>query len=466
MDFIWAVAKMAKADPHMLDLARQQPLFPEVEDTVVALIANADSVDEALLAFEDLRGLIPDWKFVFASDRGPVPGLSVNRTFSDGSVVRSLFSTERALVLDEVTRGEMLAHDAATFPIDYSISLDTQALSYLAPFMEGKSAGIPDDFHEIFAFIAQDNVFVDATPYITENLSNVLAEPEKIRLRLQGYESLRTIDAAHFQQTGELRSTATQSEREENVDRILSRMTTDASEPATMAAALHAHSRLYCLLLKMATIQLRRPQPELAAGKIAEFMDFMDGTLQTICAREAIVAAEYFARKQGEFRFFNKIQTKHPKNRINLKNMAWDLFHIRHIELAATFAETMSDDPLTSPRYFFPALLTCDIGFIEVIDLYPLKSYAYKKGSNRPMPFTALDWIAKITACGATEADGTSDPDAEALDREAREAEFIQKYLSRSAVKRREENRDPVLANFDQILAEVEEEFCKVAKCP
>jgi hypothetical protein len=216
----------------------------------------------------------------------------------------------------------------------------------------------------------------------------------------------------------------------------------------------------------MATIQLRRPQLELAADKIAEFMDFMDGTLQTICAREAIVAAEYFARKQGDFRFFNKIQTKHPKNRINLENMAWDLCHIRHIELAATFAETMSDDPLTSPRYFFPALLTCDIGFIEVMDLYPLKSLAYKNGSNRPMPFTALDWIAKITSCGVTEAECISDPEAKALEREARKGEFIQKYLSRSAVKRREERRDPVLANFNQILAEVEEEFCRVAKYP
>ncbi|ADL55847.1 hypothetical protein [Gallionella capsiferriformans] len=449
LNFISALAYMAKANPLMLDMARQQPTFAEIEQTVVALIANADSASEALLAYEDLRGLIPDWKFVFASDTGQMPGFSVNRAFSDGSVVRSLFSKERVLVLDEATHSEMLVNDKTTFPIDYSIALDTQVLSYLAPYLEGKTTRIPDDFHEIFAFIAQKNVFVDPIPYMTENLINVLnpKNVNDIRRRLNGYEMLRTIDEVHFNQTGEVRSTISQGEQNTRVDNTLNQMINGASNPETLKAALHGHTWVYCLLLKMATIQLRRPQPEFAAEKLAEFIEFMDLRLQTIFAREAIVAAEYFVRGQNNFGFFGRIQKGKPTNLAHLRNMAWDFWHIRNVEEATTNEQFQSDAPERRARYFFPSLLTCDKDFIEVIDLYSLKSYAYKKGTYRPIPFAETDWIAKVAGSKQAEHD------------------FIQKYYSRTAIKRRDEMRIEVENNFDIIKRELEEEFCKVAQC-
>src|SRR5665647_496040 len=110
LNHIEMLATLANANPHMLAIARQQELFPEIERTVVALIGNAASTGEALLEYKKFGGLIPDWKFLFASENGPKPGFAVNRSFSDGSVVRGLFSTDSVIVLDPDIGRSMLAN--------------------------------------------------------------------------------------------------------------------------------------------------------------------------------------------------------------------------------------------------------------------------------------------------------------------------------------------------------------------
>ncbi|RZI40120.1 hypothetical protein EGT07_25020 [Herbaspirillum sp. HC18] len=444
------MAMLVKGNPRMLAMAKQQELFPEVERIVVALIANAVSPGDAFLTYEKYGSLVPDWKFVFASEKGPIPGFAVNRSFSDGSVVRGLFASERVVVLDPDMRRAMLAKREVTFPIDYSIALDTQALSYLAPYIDGKTTKLPKDFHEIFAFISQENVFVDPIPYLTENLPNVLIEKNipGIRRRLAAYEILRTIDGTHFHETQEIRSTIPQDERNGNVDRFIDKMIKDASNPKLMSSVLHRHTLAYCMLLKMTTIQLRS-RDKSKATKLHELVEFMDTQLQTMFAREIVVAAEYFDKGQN-LTFFGKIQ-KAPSDHLpeliaQLKNMAWDFFHIRYIEGAVTNDDTLLETSPDQARYFFPALLTCDKRFIEVIDLYPLKSCAYQQGTQRPVPFPAIDWI--------TIAAGT--PDAE--------AEFMNRYFSRQVLHRRETHRDHVESNLLAIVRDLEEEFAKATQ--
>lgn len=436
---------LVKVNPRMLDMAKEQNLFPEVERTVVALIANTPSTGEAFQAYEKYGALVPDWKFMFASEKGATPGLAVNRAFSDGSVVRGLFASERVLLLDPSVREAMLTAGQASFPIDYSISLDTQALSYLAPYLDDKTSKLPRDFHEIFAFIAQENVFVDPIPYLAENLPNVLIEKNipGIRRRLAAYEILRTIDGKHFHENQEVRSTLSDDERDGNVNRLIEKMLADASDPELRSSVLHRHNLAYCTLLKMATIQLRS-RAKTKEEKIHELVEFMDTGLKAIFVREIVVAAKYFEEGQN-FAFFGKIQ-RAPSDQVpelikQLKNMAWDFCHIRYIEEAATNSETLPETALVQARFFFPALLTCDKRFVEVIDLYALKSCAYRHEPWIQMPFPAIDWIA--VAAGL--------PDAQAA--------FIERFYSRHTLHRREAQRESVEANLPAIVCNLEEEF-------
>jgi hypothetical protein len=125
--------------------------------------------------------------------------------------------------------------------------------------------------------------------------------------------------------------------------------------------------------------------------------------------------------------------------------MAWDFWHIRYLESAATNEDTMPDPVHVQPRYFFPALLTCDKRFIEIIDLYPIKSYAYQQGHSLPLAFPAKDWIDIAAGSG-----------------DAR-AQFENRYLSREAIQRREALRNGLQAKLPELVQTLEAEFAKAA---
>lgn len=135
----------------------------------------------------------------------------------------------------------MLEQRNAVFPIDYSIALDTQALSYLAPYLEGGSTRLPRDFHEVFEFISRDEVNVDPIPYMVENIPNAASEEKiaEIRRRMEAYEVLRTIDTEWLRSNGEVRSRLSLAERNSNVNDRLSEMVgeqmTTISEHATFS---------------------------------------------------------------------------------------------------------------------------------------------------------------------------------------------------------------------------------------
>nr|WP_288467075.1 hypothetical protein [uncultured Pseudomonas sp.] len=351
-----------------------------MKEEIIQLIANSNSTQEALHLYRMFKSMLPNCKFVFAAKHGAAPGLSINHEFSAGAVVRSLFHTPKVLVLDEQTIEEMDS-GRATFPIDYSISLDTQALSYLEPYMGGNTSRLPKDFEEVFKFIAADNVFVDPLPYTLENMKN-LSNPEKaenIFKKIKSYEILRDIDAEMLAARGVVNSKLTDGEIEKKAQESMARMYMNLDDDNFMGTLSSRHRFMYCQLLKMAVINLRNDlgTPFL---KTRCFLDFCDQSLGSMGAREMAVAKEYFSRGQ-EFRFFGKIQ-KNKKDILKiLDGMAWDLWHVRQLE------QNMTITLDSRARYFFPSLLTFDKRFVEVMDLYPLKSLAYIDGSSEPMPF-------------------------------------------------------------------------------
>lgn len=136
-------------------------------------ICHSGNLEAAVQQYALYYHYLDDYTFIFAAEKGATPGLSVNRNFSSGSAVRSLFKTPHVFILTpDIFREMFISGNRVTFPIDYSISLDTQVLSYLKPFFEGQRSRLPDDFEEIFDFIAREEVNVDPLLYELENLCN------------------------------------------------------------------------------------------------------------------------------------------------------------------------------------------------------------------------------------------------------------------------------------------------------
>ncbi len=413
----------------------------EIRRTLMAGIANADSLSEAVEFYKLGQPLLRDCKFVFAAKSGGTPGFAVNRTFSAGAAIRSLFGTEHVLVLDAETLNEMF-RGKATYPFDYSISLDTQALSYLEPYLAAKVTRLPSDFKEVFDFIARTDVYVDPMPYLLENLHNLGSQRsnELVFEKLKAYEVLRTIDSAWLKTRAEVRSVLSKPELEKRAQEHIARLLMDRGDPMVMQSLNLRHMFTYSILLKMVSVQLRVPSASVNR-KMEIFSEFCDADLATMCARESAIARAYFECGQG-LGFFDKIQKKRAGLFESLDGMAWDLWHVRQLEEAMTFQLS------AQARYYFPALLTFDKRLIEIMDLYPLKACAFRSGHAEPMPFYDGDWFDFVA----------TDP--------AAKAKFTERFFSKEAIASREYRRGvqgkriagvvEMLENEVSLLAEVQ----------
>lgn len=410
-----------------------------IGEQIAVRVVNSNSTDEAYKLYKTFAPLLTDYKFAFASGLGPLPGFAINRNFSAGAAIRSLFKSERVFVLDANTVEEM-ENGGASFHIDYSISLDTNAMSYLEPYIAGRrSRGIPQDFGEVFAFIARPDVYVDPLPYFTENHFKLAdtKKPESIYNNLMAYEALRTIDAEWFKRNGEVRSTLTASELAALAQNHMSRMYFDLGNKSAIKGLARRYQYGYACLLKMTAIQLKAPGAP-PARKMAAFVEFCHSTLSSMAAREIAVAKAYFHQGQ-KHRFFHGIQ-KNKDNILDIiRNMAWDMWHVRQLE--QSFAQNPSD----TARYFFPALLTFDRGLIEIMDLYSLKACAYNVKARRPLPVFDGDPFLLL---------GTDEQDGKQL---------FDKYYSEESITQRSFALTSTLSDFDTIIEILEQDVLKIA---
>lgn len=405
---------------------------------LISKIAMANSLRESISIFSQNQNLLNNCKFIFASNKGPVPGLSVTFDFKDGSVIRSLFNTEKVLVLDKDTLDEM-SYGSAQFQIDYSISLDTQALSYLEPYINGFENKLPNDFKEIFSFISRDGVFVDPMPYVHENYFN-LNIPEaagRIFNKLKAYEVLRTLDRRVLENESIVKTSCSETELMKNTQEHIARMFTTMAEVTFMNELKLNFNYQYAHLLKMISIQLGKPNRE-KHTKTIDFLNFCHKDVSSIGFREALVANKFFEEGQ-KLGFFSKIQ-KNKKDIFRIiKGMAWDLYHIRQMERLATIR------PDKNARYYFSSFLTCDKRLVDILDLYPLKCFAYVEGNYEPMPFFDGDILKSLSSN---------------LDEEN---EIYNQFFSLDKVNFRSANREESRSKLSTLVKHLEVELSEIA---
>lgn len=366
----------------MLEFLSSDPRFIELEQKIVSTITNAVTTAKAVEVYREMQSLISDWTFIFASSSGVTPGLAVNKMFSCGTAVVSPFSSDKVWILDSKTLYEMDYNGQAKLKIDYSIALDTQAMSYLVPFLGAGSDKLPKDMGEVFAFLAQDNVFVDPMPYVIENLEKINSDEgrQKIINNIAAYEKFRNMDTGHFNLHGVVQARLTDLELQQSAETFVNGIYKTPDFADHVGTVEHRQKIMFVILLKTVAIQLIHPSwPHYK--KVSSLLDFMNDRLNCIFQREVITASKYFLYGQ-KFRFFSRIQRNKPLLEIlsELSTMSWDYWHIRHIE------ESMSLRPDISGGYFFTALLTFDKRYIELLTSCPLQAYATKPGKGFPHP--------------------------------------------------------------------------------
>lgn len=405
---------------------------------LIAEICTADSLYESYKLFDLHSEQLSEYKIIFSSKFGGTPGFSVNKNFSDGSVVRSLFNSDKIVVLDTEISSAM-KNGSVTYPIDFSISLDTQALSYLEPYINGYHNKLPKDFEEIFNFISRDDVNVDPMPYIQENLFNLKdsCSAEKIFNKLKAYEVLRTLDKEYLENEKRVKSILSEEELQKKTQEHIARMYHYLDDHVLTKSIQFNFKYMYWHLLAIISIQLEGKKLS-TSKKILQLFELCDQEMATLSLREISIAKEYFEKGQ-KLTFFGKVQSEKSDLFEIIAGMSWDLWHIRQMEKNLTLR------PSTEARYYFPSLLTCDKRLVEIIDLYPLKACAYDTENFEPIPFFDGNWITSIA------------PDDEFQNT------ICLRFFSDTAIQSREKRRDKAKAHLDTSIEKLEEKICKLA---
>ena len=361
-------------------------------------ICHSGNLEAAVQQYALYYHYLDDYTFIFAAEKGATPGLSVNRNFSSGSAVRSLFKTPHVFILTpDIFREMFISGNRVTFPIDYSISLDTQVLSYLKPFFEGQRSRLPDDFEEIFDFIAREEVNVDPLLYELENLCNFsdLNKQEKIFERIRAYEMLRNLDVAAWQQHRQLKFNVSEQEIIAKTQQYMARKNYEFINKSLMEELARDYNRLYVYVLKMCAIHLRNPKTSAkqVQEKLLELLEFTHNEAHFFGIREILLAKRFFENGSKEA-FFHKVNRNTAGFWEYVRGMAWDLRHQRFLE----FVITLNIDK--NAAFFFPAILTCDKKFIEVLDAHSVKVIVFKNKTKEILPFYDVDFIEEIASCG------------------------------------------------------------------
>jgi len=384
----------------------------------------ADAVNIFLLNKE----MLSDCKFIFSTE-GEVnfPEFILQKTFdeNDSTGVYSIFKYSKILVLDDFVLNEMRRNGAVTYRVDYSVSLDSMAVTYIYRLLQNQNC--PKNFNDVFLFLAQKEINFDPIPYIIENIQDLhIPKHEKsVFETIKAYEILKTIDVECLKQNNIIRSTNSDDEIEKESLLLLEDMKNLKNNPM-LKDTFRMQKFKYCLLMKMVLIQLDYPNKS-SGYKLTEFVEFCESVFSTMFLREIVIAKAYFDNGQN-LSFFGKVQKKRDDLLVTLKNMSWDLYHISRME------ESISIPPEGEARYFFPSFLTFDKRLVEIIKLYSLKAIGFTTDGKEVVP-----------AYDMTNFNEAMDPKY-----------GINKFFEDSAINSREERRNKNL-NIESIISNLED---------
>lgn len=338
-----------------------------LENYLISKICNASNISDASSEYIKNQDLLDGWRFIISSDEGNFPCINLNHDFSETAAIRSLFEGERVFVLDKDTLEDMGRNQPIQF--DYSIGLDTNAASYLKPFIFGEAKSLPKDFLEVFEFISQDHINIDPLPYLEENSFDICEGKnlDKIYERLKGYEILKTIDSNYLKISSKVRSTLSNREIQKNVQEQISKSIWKTKDPHFQNEYFRRINIFRCIFLKICEIQLSENCS--ATEKFLKLLDFMDSKLSAIMYRELMIGFRFF-QNERDVPIFRSFKKGSKKIFSKLNAVAWDFYHLRSCEqkLSITHSE--------NTRYFFSALLTFDKDFVAMIDACPIKAVA------------------------------------------------------------------------------------------
>jgi hypothetical protein len=248
------------------------------------------------------------------------------------------------------------------------VSFDTQTVSYIEQYF--KNATVPyEGFDDVLHLLKGYGFGIDYFPYSMENLMFECSQEESVEQTLFAYEMLCGENSGNARLC-----------RKHAKDIISLYAKKDFEVPFH---AKELFNMIYLSLLKMSEIQLTHSKWPLEK-KMNALLEFMNNEACRMMQPELNLAKLYFTDGNAHG-FFGKIHSASKNILEQLKNMAWDLMHLRFMDYSCTMFNSKKGDVLIP--YFF----TYDRRLQHIRSCYSLKTLAINTRSHAVIPIYAFD---------------------------------------------------------------------------
>ena len=347
-----------------------QEEFIAFQSSLIAQIINAP-FEEAIKTYLHNLPFLDDINFILPNPQG-INFTEKFQTLNLNSIdLLYLFSDDNLYCLNQKSLSNILQGKSENLKIETIISLDTQIQSYLYRLYNERTQTIPNNILEVLNLINGRSWLIDCVAYTMEN---ALFDPKFLDTDL--YKA-NTLALESFVFKNPIKA------------KYRTRRIIDSSKEI-FASTYSDHYRMqykliYLALLVMTNISFNYKTLSLK-GKELTITKYFHEKIGILSDRE-INLAKLFFTYGTKLRFFGKIQTGRNDLIKNLKNMAWDIFHINNT------INNIAKQTTDHADFTMPFFVTYDQRLREIIPLYKIKAAAFNKATLATHIFYVTDLL-------------------------------------------------------------------------
>ena len=344
---------------------KHRELIAFLTNQISQLTSFADMFDFYLLN----RSVLKDWTFIVSTKEPNNMDLYDGLEKISGIRERLFtpFSNGRVSIINDRILQRCLSNDDSRARTFRCVSFDTQTVSYIERYYK-KGTVSYEGFETVIQLLKSGDLGVDHIPYTIENLMFDLSRKDSVERTLFAYEMLVGENAGNEKVCWEqARAIVSMYEKEE------------FEFPFEIK---EQYKMIYLSLLKMSQIQ-REHQKESVEKKLKIFVEFITTKLYRMMQPEINLAKVYFS-KGSNCGFFGKIHKGNKNVLEQLKNMTWDLMHLRFMDYSSMMFDATEGDALIP--YFF----TYDKRLQDIRECYSLQALAINPHTYSVFPIYVM----------------------------------------------------------------------------
>lgn len=320
--------------------------------------------------------MLKDWTFIVATTEKNNMDLYEGLNGISGIRKRMFtpFANGRVSIINDKILKRCLTQNDSRARIFRCVSFDTQTVSYIERYYKNGSVTY-NGFESVIQLLKGEKIGVDYIPYTIENLLFDTIRKSSVEQTLFAYEMM----------CGE-------STGNETICRERAQAITSMYEEGKLKFAIELKTQyqmIYLSLLKMSQIQLEHSKMPVEK-KLQVFIDFIVTKLYRMLQPEINLAKVYFTMGSS-CGFFGKIHIGNKNILKQLKNMTWDLMHLRFMDYSSMFFNVQKGDAL------IPFFFTYDKRLLDIRECYNLQALAINPYNYSTIPlYTVADGILDI----------------------------------------------------------------------